>query len=112
MFTRSSPSGYTDVLPGIRYRTLAPGARTLFAEFHLRKGAVIPRHAHPHEQTGYLVGGALRLTIGGATFDAGAGDCWCIEGGVEHEAVVLEDAVAVEVFSPVRDAYLPPAAGA
>jgi quercetin dioxygenase-like cupin family protein len=112
MFTRASPSGYRDALPGVRFRTLAHGARTLLAEFHLRKGAVIPRHAHPHEQTGYLVSGALRLTIGPATFDAGAGDCWCIEGGVEHEALVLEDAVAVEVFSPARDEYLPSPGGA
>jgi hypothetical protein len=26
---------------------------------------------------------------------------------VEHSAVVIEDAVAIEVFSPVRDDYLP-----
>ena len=107
MFTRSSPSGYRDALPGIRFKTLAHGSRTLFSEFRLGKGAVVPSHAHPHEQTGYLVCGALRFTIGAETFDAGPGDCWCIEGGVEHGALVLEDAVAVEVFSPVREEYLP-----
>jgi len=30
-----------------------------------------------------------------------------IPGGVEHGAEVLEDSVAVEVFSPVREDYLP-----
>ena len=107
MFTRSSRSGYREALQGIRYKALVHGERTLFTEFHLKKGGVIPRHAHPHEQTGYLVSGALRFTIGEATHDAAPGDCWCIRGGVEHEAVVLEDSGAIEIFSPVREDYLP-----
>jgi len=107
MFTSSTKSGYKDALPGIRFKTLAHGTRTLLAEFQLKKGGVIPRHSHTHEQTGYLVSGALRFRIGDGEFDAGPGDCWCVEGGVEHEAVVLEDSVAIEVFSPVREEYLP-----
>ena len=109
MFTHSSHSGFRDALPGVRFKTLAHGARTLFTEFHLERGGVVPRHSHPHEQTGYLVSGAVRFTIGSASFDATPGDCWCIEGGVEHEAVVLQDSVAIEVFSPVREDYLPEA---
>jgi len=107
MFTPSSRSGYDEARPGVRFRTLAHGARTLLAEFHLGKGASLPRHAHPHEQTGYLVGGALRFTIAGARFDARPGDGWCIEGGVEHEVVAVEDSVVVEVFCPVRGDLLP-----
>ena len=109
MFTRTSRSGYKDALPGVRFKTLAHGTRTLLTEFHLEKGGVIPRHSHPHEQTGYLVSGALLFTIGDTKFDARPGDCWCVEGNVEHGAVVLEDSVAIEMFSPVRKEYLPPA---
>ena len=107
MFTPSSSSGYRDILPGIRFKALASGAKTLFAEFHLGKGANLPRHSHPHEQTGYLISGSIQLTIGDKSFDVRPGDCWCIEGGVEHQAVILEDSVAIEVFSPVREEYLP-----
>ena len=35
------------------------------------------------------------------------GDSWSIPGGMPHGAEVLEDSVAIEVFSPVRDDYLP-----
>ncbi|MFH2220492.1 MAG: cupin domain-containing protein [Pseudomonadota bacterium] len=76
-------------------------------EFLLEKGGVLPRHAHPHEQTGYLVKGRIRLSIGADEYDVRPGDSWCVPGGVEHGAVVVEDAVAVEVFSPVRKDYLP-----
>lgn len=83
------------------------GRRTLLTEFRLTHGSVLPRHAHPHEQTGYLVAGRLRLTVGEETRELGAGDAWCIPGGTEHLAEALDDVVAVEVFSPVREDYLP-----
>lgn len=72
----------------------------------MAKGSLLPRHSHPEEQTGYLVSGRIRLTIGDRTFDVASGDCWCIEGGIEHQAAILEPSVAVEVFSPVRKDYL------
>jgi len=53
------------------------------------------------------VAGRIRLTIGGERFEVRPGDGWCIPGGVEHRAEILEDAVAIEVFSPVRADYLP-----
>lgn len=77
------------------------------AEFLLDAGSVLPRHAHPHEQTGYLVRGRLRLTIGEQTQEVGPGDSWSIPGDTEHSAEVLADALAIEVFSPVREDYLP-----
>ena len=64
-------------------------------------------HSHPHEQTGYLVKGRLRLRIGTREYEAQTGDSWCIPGGVEHGTEVIEDSIALEVFSPVRHDYLP-----
>ena len=77
------------------------------SEFRLQKGAILPRHSHPHEQTGYLVTGKMELTIGAETSLLEPGDSWCIPGDMEHNATVLEDSVAIEVFSPVRADYLP-----
>ena len=107
MFNKRSDNGYKQVLDGIKLKTLVYGDKTLIAEFHLEKGAQIPRHAHPHEQTGYLISGRIRLSIGEDTFDVEPGDSWCIPGDVEHRAEFIEDSVAVEVFSPVREDYLP-----
>lgn len=107
MFTPGGDEGYQDALPGIRRRTLAYGDTTMMTEFRLRGGAVLPVHDHPHEQTGYLVTGRLRLTIHDETRDLGPGDSWSIPGGVPHGAVALADTVAVEVFSPLRDDFLP-----
>ena len=107
MFEKRSDKGYWSALDGIERKTLVHGEKTLMTEFHLRKGSVLPRHSHPHEQTGYLVKGRIRLFIGTEQHEAQVGDSWCIPGGVEHGADILEDSAAIEVFSPVRDDYLP-----
>ena len=107
MFYKRNSNGYKQVLTGIQLKTLVYGDKTLFTEFQLKAGSRLPKHAHPHEQTGYLVSGRIRLTIGEETFDVDPGDSWCILGNVEHQAEILEDSVAVEVFSPVREDYLP-----
>lgn len=107
MFSRKRENGYRTPLRGIQMKTLAHGEKTLLAEFKLSRGSVLPAHSHPHEQTGYLVSGKINLTIGGRTHAADPGDSWCIPPDVEHGAEALADSVAVEVFSPVREDYLP-----
>lgn len=96
-----------EVLSGVRLRTLVHGERTLLTEVRFRKGAVVPEHAHPHEQTGYLVSGRLRFFGGGVETVAGPGDSWNLPGGQPHGAEALEDTVIVEAFSPLREDYLP-----
>lgn len=107
MFQKNNRDGYSAALPGIELKTLVHGDKTLMTEFLLEKGRQLPMHSHPHEQTGYLVKGHIRLTIGEQDYDVQSGDSWCIPGNVEHGAVVIEDSVAIEVFSPVREDYLP-----
>jgi quercetin dioxygenase-like cupin family protein len=107
LFSKADQTGYHEVLPGIRIKTLVYGENTLFTEFRMSAGSTLPKHAHSHEQTGYLVEGRIRLTIGEQSFGVGPGDSWCIPGDTPHSAEILEESVAVEVFSPVREDYLP-----
>jgi len=107
MFTRSDVSGYKDPLEKIKMKTLVYGEKTLLVEFKLAKGAILPKHNHPHEQTGYLVSGKIDLTIGNVTYLVSPGDSWCIPGNISHHALAHENSVAIEVFSPVREDYIP-----
>ena len=107
MFEKHTADGYTDPLPGIRQKTLVFGDRTLMTEFLLTKGSLLPNHSHPYEQTGYLVKGHIVLKIGETEHDTMAGDSWCIPTNVTHGAKIIEDSVAIEIFSPVREDYLP-----
>jgi quercetin dioxygenase-like cupin family protein len=107
VFCHADTQGYLQVLPGIRRKTLAHGDKTLVAEFRMEKGSTLPRHAHPHEQSGYVVSGRIRVSIGEEVINAGPGDSWSILGNVQHAVEVLEQTVVIEVFSPVREDYLP-----
>jgi len=98
-------AGYLDALEGIKRKTLLDGGRTQIVEFRLARGAVIPRHRHPQEQTGYLVSGRMVLTIAGLDHTMNPGDAWTIPGDVEHGARVLDHSIAIEVFSPLRPDY-------
>ena len=107
MFTKKSEGKYRDMLPGIKMRTASYGEKTLMSEFIINKGIALPSHSHVHEQTGYLVSGKLILKIGEEFFETLPGDSWCVKSGIEHSAEALEDSVAIEVFSPLREDYLP-----
>jgi len=107
MFTKSNFDGYKQILPGIKIKTLVYGDKSLLSEFRMEQGSSLPFHTHPHEQTGYLISGRIRLTIDDETFEAAPGDSWSVPGGVTHRAEILADTVLIEVFSPVREDYLP-----
>ena len=107
MFTKASSDNFFSPFQGIEIKTLAYGKKTLMTQFNLKKGSQLPRHSHPHEQTGYLVSGQIRLCFNDKNYLVNPGDAWSIEGDREHWAEILEDSVAIEVFSPVREDYLP-----
>ena len=100
MFRKTKSSGYTEVIEGVHLKTLVYGDQTLLIEVKFEKGAVIPPHGHPHEQTGYLISGQLEFVIDNENIIANPGD-------VEHSATAIDETVVIEVFSPVREDYLP-----
>lgn len=101
----SSASRPVEMGQGVVRRTLGWGDRMLLAEITVRKGSIIPAHAHPHEQIGYVASGRLEFTIDGKAVVVDAGDGYTIAGGVPHSVVALEDSVAIDVFSPVREEF-------
>ncbi len=107
MFRKKDTGTSRQLVDGVTLTTLVHGEKTLMGQFTIAKGAAIPAHAHPHEQTGIMISGKLRFIVDGKTMDAEPGDSWCLPGGVEHSAEALEETVVVEVFSPVREDYLP-----
>ena len=64
------------------------------------------QHVH-HERSTFAKINDMYKYVDGEIFDEEPGDSWCLPGGVEHSAGALEDSVIIEVFSPVREDYLP-----
>jgi len=107
MFYKRAIINYVKALDGVTYKTLSYGSKTLLSEFMLEKGSKVPIHNHPYEQTGYMISGRMTFTINGESYNTEPGDSWCIPENVEHGVEVHEDSVVIEVFSPVREDYLP-----
>lgn len=76
------------------------------ARIHLQKGAVVPEHSHIHEQVTFLQQGRLRFAVGGAEVILKPGDMLEIPPSVPHSVQALEESVAVDVFSPVREDWI------
>jgi quercetin dioxygenase-like cupin family protein len=106
MIVKSGPEGYHELLDGIRLKSLVHGDRTHLTEVRFNRGALVPEHQHPQEQTGYLISGSLRFFSGDQETVVTPGDSWTFAGGERHGAEALEDTVIIEVFSPVREDYL------
>lgn len=105
MLTARDDATPVEMFPGVVRRTLNAGERTMICEVELARGAIVPLHTHPHEQTGYLSRGQLLFRIGDEERLLREGDSWMIPGDVPHIVTALEDSIAIDVFSPPRDEY-------
>lgn len=82
------------------------GERGMLAQIYLKRGALVPIHAHDSEQMTYVLQGALRVVAGGEEAIVREGEVLLIPSGVPHQAEALEDTFELDAFSPVRSDWL------
>jgi quercetin dioxygenase-like cupin family protein len=105
MIYKNSNTEFITVKGGLKYKTLVHSDKTHMIKVTADKGAILD-HSHPHEQTGYLLEGHLKLTIDNSVSDILPGDAWAIPGNTHHRAEILENSIIIEVFTPPREDYL------
>lgn len=82
MINTAGPDGYKELIDGVFLKTIVHGRRTLMT-------------------------GSLRFFGEGGETIVGPGDSWNFSAEFRYGAKALEDTVVIEVFSPVREDYLP-----
>jgi quercetin dioxygenase-like cupin family protein len=89
------------------------GTNTMLARIMMKKGALVPKHSHFHEQITHIVEGSLLFRIEGNETVVRAGEVVCTPPNVPHEVLALEDSEVLDIFNPPRqdwvtgdDAYL------
>jgi quercetin dioxygenase-like cupin family protein len=90
-------------------RKVVSGEREMLVQVYVKRGCLVPLHAHDSEQMTYVLQGALKFLIHGEEITVREGEVLHIPPGVEHQAEALEDTFELDVFSPVRQAWLEPA---
>lgn len=73
--------------------------------WNIAAGALLPEHAHPHEQVAHVLSGEFELTIGGETQRLGPGMVAFVPPNVTHSGRALTECRIIDVFHPVRDDY-------
>jgi quercetin dioxygenase-like cupin family protein len=76
------------------------------ARILLERGAVVPEHAHVHEQVANVVTGRLRFVVGHEEAIVAGGETIVVPPGVPHAVEALEDSLVLDVFAPVRDDWV------
>ncbi len=82
------------------------GEREMLAQIYLKRGALVPMHAHESEQMTYVLQGALKCLVGGEELLVREGEVLHIPSGTPHQAEALEDTFELDVFSPVREDWV------
>ena len=87
-------------------RKFITAERITMAHFTLKRGSTVPQHAHENEQVSYIVSGALKFVMDDREIVVRGGELIQIAPNVPHAAEVVEDCVAIDVFSPVRQDWI------
>ena len=83
-------------------RKVVHGARETLVQVYIKRGCLVPRHAHTSEQMTYALQGALKFLVAGEEITVREGEVLLIPSGVVHQAEALEDTFELDVFSPSR----------
>ncbi|ATW24740.1 cupin domain-containing protein [Candidatus Formimonas warabiya] len=85
------------------HRIIGCGESLMLVESCFKKGATSEPHRHEeHEQAAYMVQGSIQLLLGNENRVLKPGDGYCAPKNMIHGFVVLEDAVVISAFTPLR----------
>ncbi len=73
----------------------------------IKAGGKAPMHKHPHEQTGYLLQGTLKVIVGQDEKTISAGEGYLVPPNTMHGVEVLGDvdALILDTFTPQREDF-------
>ncbi len=90
-----------------------PGYKAVFvhsenmtvAFWEVEEGAVMPEHAHPHEQVASVVEGQFELTLAGEPRVLDSGTVAIIPSNTLHSGKAITRCRLIDAFHPVREDY-------
>ncbi|MDL2226966.1 cupin domain-containing protein [Deltaproteobacteria bacterium OttesenSCG-928-M10] len=91
---------------GMARKVLCYSPQLMICEISLKKGALVPEHRHPHEQSTYVVSGRCRAFINDEAHEMTAGDNVFFKSDMPHRIEALEDTVVLDIFTPMREDFV------
>jgi len=91
---------------GVNFVLLSHGEKSMVTKMLYKTTDRVPMHAHPNEQSGYIVCGKYRLKFNGHDEILESGDSYTIPANVQHTIEIIEAGEVVDIFTPPREDYL------
>jgi quercetin dioxygenase-like cupin family protein len=89
-------------------RQMVVGERLMVCRLRFRPHLVTAVHSHRHEQITLVERGRVLFTVDGEVRTVSAGDVLHFPSGMPHGATILdEEVVLIDIFSPIREDFLP-----
>ncbi len=104
MITKITDLKEKEVVPGIKGKFVHSDNMTV-VYWYIDAGAVMPDHAHPHEQIVNVLEGEFDLIIEGKVNPAEPGFIAIIPPNVKHGGKAKTKVCILDVFYPVREDY-------
>ncbi len=93
--------------PGIQRQVYGYDDKIMLVKVKFEKDAVGSLHEHHHSQVTYVESGVFEMTIGEEKRIIKTGDGYYVPPHVIHGCVCLKPGLLVDVFSPLREDFLP-----
>lgn len=93
-----------EIIPGFKARFVHSDNMTL-SFWAVQAGAIMPEHAHPHEQMSSVVEGEFEMTLEGETQVLSSKTVAVIPANARHGGRAITNCRIMDVFYPVREDY-------
>jgi quercetin dioxygenase-like cupin family protein len=93
-----------EIFPGFTGKVVHSAWMT-FVHWEIQPGAVLPDHAHTHEQVVNMIEGEFELTISGQTQRLGPGHVAIIPSNARHSGRAITRCRILDAFYPIREDY-------
>lgn len=98
---------WEDLKNGIQRQVYGYDDKIMLVKAKFDKGAIGALHEHHHSQVTYVESGVFEMTIGEEKKIIRKGDGYYVPPHVIHGCICLEPGLLIDVFSPLREDFLP-----
>lgn len=105
MIVKSVDSKHREFM-GVDFEVLAVGEKSMITKMNYKTGDKVPGHAHPNEQSGFVISGEYVIHYNDQKIVLKKGDSYSIPENEEHGLEVISAGEVIDVFIPPRLDYL------
>lgn len=106
-FQFENETQWEDAAEGIKRQLYGYDDTIMLVKAKFEKGAVGALHEHHHSQVTYVDSGVFEMSIGNEKRIIKKGDGYYVPPHTVHGCVCIEPGMLIDVFSPLREDFLP-----